>query len=137
MTHEVLRWIIRKKVDPKRHRKDVIESQRDREYMETLYGLNEAQKGKKVHTEILDTLVSIKRELNQQKRIIHEQATEIKELNDAIININKKKQETRNKPKGIWCAYRGKMTANAIITYDKIFHTNTNQDMPGLDINTG
>ena len=48
MTHDVLRWIIRKKVDPKRHRKDVIESQRDREYMETLYGLNEAKKGKKV-----------------------------------------------------------------------------------------
>ena len=82
MTHDVLRWIIRKKVDPKRHRKDVIESQRDREYMETLYGLNEAQKGKKVHTEILDTLVSIKRELNQQKRINHEQETKIEELNE-------------------------------------------------------
>ena len=130
MTHDVLRWIIRKKVDPKRHRKDVIESQRDQEYMETLYGLNEAKKGKKVQKEILDTLVSIKRELNQQKRINHEQATEITELNNAIINI-------RNKPKGIWCAYRAKMTANAIIPYDKIFHTNTNQDMPGLDINTG
>ena len=108
----------------------MIESQRDREYMETLYGLNEAKKGKNVQKEILDTLVSIKRELNQQKQINHEQAKEIKELNNAIIDI-------RNKPKGIWCAYRGKMTANAIITYDKIFHTNTNQDMPGLDINTG
>ena len=115
----------------------MIESQRDREYMETLYGLNQAKKGKTVQKEILDTLVSIKRELNQQKRelnqqkrINHEQATEITELNNAIINI-------RNKPKGIWCAYRAKMTANAIIPYDKIFHTNTNQDMPGLDINTG
>ena len=130
MTHDVLRWIIQKKVDPKRHRKDVIESQRDREYMETLYGLNEAKKMKNVQKEILDTLVSIKRELNQQKQINHEQAKEIKELNNAIIDI-------RNKPKGIWCAYQSQVMANSIITYDKIFHTYANQDMPGLDVHTG
>ena len=130
MTHDVLSWIIQKKVDPKRHRKDVIESQRDREYMETLYELHENQKGEKVQKEILDTLVTIKRELNQLKHTNHEQETEIKALRNEIKDI-------RNKPKGIWCAYRKNVKHNGKITYDKIFYKNTNLDMPGLNVHTG
>ena len=126
----MLRWIIQKKVDPKRHRKDAIESQRDREYMETLYELHENQKGEKVQKEILDTLVTVKRELNQLKHTNHEQATEIKALRNEMKDI-------RNKPKGIWCAYRKNVMANGIITYDKIFFKNTNQDMPGLNVHEG
>ena len=130
MTHDVLRWIIQKKVDPKRHRKDVIESQRDREYMEILYELNENKKGKKAQKGILDTLMTIQRELNQLKHTNHEQAKEIKELRNEIKDI-------RNKPKGIWCAYRKNVRDNGKITYDKIFYKNTNQDMPGLNVHTG